>query len=235
MDCLNVLSNAWKFIDMTRSRCPSFDALLSQLYQVGDPLLFGGAVRDIALYKERATPRDFDFAIDGVDTNELEKFLYRNNWIYRKNKFGGFKLSVEGYKVDLWPLTMTWAFRQKLVSDSIAANLPATVFLNVDAVAVSLKHQKIFESGFVRAMQYRVIDIVLPENPLPALNIMRALVLRQRLNGRLSHRLRDYIVSWSQNERDPVQALRDLESHRYGHTSITEASFDQAIHDVVAV
>jgi len=146
--------------------------------------LFGGAVRDLAIFDRSAAPIDIDLVVDGVSIAELEIAL--RAFVERKTRLGGLRLSIEGTSIDIWPLRETWAFRANRVLSPSFADLPTTTFLDVEAIAAELtcdclKIGRIYSSGFFKSVIKRVIDINYPSNPFPERAVARSLALAGRI------------------------------------------------------
>lgn len=230
MDSHDVELSSWGLLNQTRSNHKDFNSFLSALSQVGELVLFGGAIRDAYVYGESAKPRDFDFVVSGPHA-DLDHLLRSGCWAYSMNRFGGYKVHLGEVVADVWSLSSTWAFRERIVRDVEVATLPRTVFLNVDSVALSLTTRELVESGFCDAVRHKVLDIVLESNPLPSLNVLRALRLKSELGFRFSDRLKDYVHAWLLNHNDPYHELSTLEESRYKVRSLTQDVILDALAD----
>jgi len=163
-----------------------------------------------------ATPRDIDVVITGPSIAELESEFAR--FIRRKTRFGGLVMSFAGWRFDVWPLEVTWAFRNHLVNPQTVDRLPCTTFLNVEAVALSLHPPRgsgeIYSCGFFDAIATRTIDVGLEANPFPDLCVLRALITANKLDFALGPRLVSYIAS--QAPKYGVERLLALQESHYG-------------------
>jgi len=136
----------------------------------------------------------------------------------RHTRFGGLCLLFGDWRFDVWPLNLTWAFREKLLDGGIE-DLPRSTFLDVEAVAVELtlkeSRRRIYSHGFFEAMERRVVDINLETNPFPDLCVIRALLVADRLNFALGPRIVRYISHYSR-QFAPEELLETQRSH-YGY------------------
>lgn len=149
-----VTGNVGDFMDFVSSVLPD-----------GDAYLFGGVVRDLALFGKRAFDSDIDVVIDG-DFLRLTSILSRLG--AKKNKFGGFRLQVGDWPVDVWAAEDTWAVRKGLVEYRGVASLTKTTVLNWDAVLMAWRSKKfICSTDYLGVLSSRTLDIVLMENPSP--------------------------------------------------------------------
>jgi hypothetical protein len=160
------------------------------------PYLFGGLLRDIFIFGARKYPRDIDVVLVDGNTKAFERTLEPH--IIRRTRFGGLQLELEQWHFDVWPIKMTWAFRQNKNLCAIPVNLPRTTFLNVEAVVAEIgengRIHDIIESGFFQAIYSKLLDINFEENPYPALAAARALATAAKLRFAMTARLAGYIV-----------------------------------------
>lgn len=161
------------------------------------PFLFGGVLRDLMVPAARRAIRDIDIVVGEISPSVLEE-LFRP-FVIRRTRFGGLHLQIEGWDVDIWTLDQTWAFAQGLVQPAGFESLPATTFLNVEAVAAALavlrgRPRQVISQGFFEAFRDRNLDINLEVNPYPALCAVRSLIAAARLGFSLSRRLADYVL-----------------------------------------
>lgn len=171
---------------------------LSEWKQKGwQPYLFGGLLRDILILGRRQRPRDIDVVITGGESEDFAAGVLP--YIRHRNRFGGFRLELSKWQMDVWSLEKTWAFQHFRNLDPRPQNLPRTTFLNVEAIAVSIEEGaepgKIYEHNFFHAISVRTIDINFEDNPYPELAAVRALSTAIRIRFALSPRLGKYILN----------------------------------------
>lgn len=77
-------------------------------------------------------------------------------------------------------------------------------------------------------MKSRVLDIVLEENPFIELNIIRAMVLREKYNMRYSKKLANIIYEYGQMENFTDQAMA-IQKKRYGYYVIDKKIIEEEI------
>lgn len=161
------------------------------------PILFGGVLRDLVVLGRRHYPRDVDVVLQrGTTEGILNDFSERQ---FRLNRFGGVHLTLNRWAFDVWPLEKTWAFTQNRSLAPTAGNLPKTTFLDVEAIAVTLKAPdrvgQIISNGFFEAIERRRIGINYRDNPFPGLSAVRALVTASKLQFAISVDLARYFVN----------------------------------------
>lgn len=131
----------------------------------GDVYLFGGVLRDVALLGGKEFSSDIDVVVDG-DWRCCA--LYFESLGAYRNKFGGYRLEVAGWLVDIWSAKETWAVKQGLVKYRGIPSLLETTVLNWDAILMSWKSGRfICSDNYLCMLENRVLDIVLEKNPNP--------------------------------------------------------------------
>jgi hypothetical protein len=165
---------------------PKISQLLEEVKSWGKAAVFGGAVRDWSFGNQ---PRDIDVVVD-CPSQALDALI---KYKAKKNRFGGYKLTLDKVEFDIWNLDSTWAFGNDPKFSKKLETIPQTVFLNVDAVAYCLDDKAILDKGFTKAMESRVLDIVYEPNPYPYLCVSKSLVALKKYDMKASPRLRSFI------------------------------------------
>lgn len=151
---------------------------IEELTNVGDLLFFGGSIRDICLFPDNPPlPRDFDIAIKFKDKNKFELITRKYN--YRRNRFGGFKFKIGNMEFDIWDLENTWAFNNTNLQAS-EENLAKSVYLNIDGIVYNFNKSKIYDELFRTSIKACKLDVNLEDNPQVELNLLRALVFKDK-------------------------------------------------------
>lgn len=149
--------------------------------------LFSGIIRDFFV-KTNYEFRDIDLVVEGKLTEELLK-----GFNYKKNSFGGYKISIDNTVIDLWEVKNTWGFEKKSILP-LSHNLPKTTFFNFSSILYSLnKKEFIIGNDFLKFMRDKKIDIVFDINPLPELCIVNTIYYKQKLNYEVGDKLKEYI------------------------------------------
>ncbi len=139
----------------------------------GDVYLFGGVLRDVALFGRRGFASDIDLVVEG-DWEHCVNYL--DSLGAHRNKFGGFRLAVAGWPVDIWNATETWAIRQGHVRYSGIASLTDTTVLNWDAILMNWRTGAfVCREGYLDDLRAGTLDIVLLANPNPLGMVVRVL------------------------------------------------------------
>lgn len=148
---------------------------IKRLSGFGEVLVFGGLLRDIALFGAKSFNSDIDLVVD-CSADELACFFFQGDLIFSKNKFGGYRVEVGGWTIDAWPIRETWAFKKNHVTYTGRDSLLLTTITNWDAVIFSFKDKKIISSpSYLECLRLGELEIVLTENPNKAGVLMRVI------------------------------------------------------------
>lgn len=129
----------------------------------GNVYLFGGLIRDIAFYGKKGFHSDIDVVVEG-EWSSCVDYLIKLGAI--KNKFGGFRLEISGWPIDIWNAEETWAIKEGLIEYRGIASLTETTVLNWDAILMNWKTRHfICKSNYLDQLNARVLDVVLEKNP----------------------------------------------------------------------
>jgi hypothetical protein len=139
---------------------------LKSIGKNGEPFLFGGAVRDVAFSGKRAV-NDLDIFVSGWISEES---LVETGSQVRKTNFGGYRLSVGQYDVDVWELERSRAFQWVAPSFISVSGLLKTVCFSTDAIAISLVDGRVIKSpDFSWSFEHDTLAFVAPPSKLDAL------------------------------------------------------------------
>ena len=205
--------------------------VLKKVGETGQVLIFGGFLRDLALSGSRDFASDIDAVVAGCDSTELSHTLSRMNLSPTRNKFGGYRLSVGRWKLDLWCLETTWAFRHGHVEEPSPTNLVKTTFFDWDAITFDLESQNFLcLDDYLTRLHDRVLDINLSANPNPIGNIVKAFRYCEKYDAALSSRLARYICD--QLSAHGAQELSDYEGQAHEKRVLTKRLINQLIQDL---
>lgn len=204
--------------------------LFQRLMRVGDVYLIGGILRE---YKDKGTIeelRDADFIVNIKDTAEWQALL--ETYKPERNHFEGYKFSCTGFLMDVWEAEKTWAFREKKVvfkKSEYLQMLPKTVFLNMDSIIYDLNRDEWYDAIYQEAKATGVLDVVLKENPYVELNILRAIVLRQRYQMKYSEELRQIILEHLLKDECFAESLMEIQQNRYHKEILSREVIEQEL------
>lgn len=165
---------------------------LSSLEDLGEIALFGGMLRDMSLASISEFNSDIDIVIDAKDTLSLDVFLAKFN--AQRNKFGGYRLAISKWKIDIWELDSTWAFKHGHALGKSLDDLCKTTFFDWDGIIYHLNNAKIIAvDSYLDRLHSKIIDINLCENPNPVGNIIKAIRYCEKYDAKLSAKLARYV------------------------------------------
>ncbi|WP_346985994.1 hypothetical protein [Chryseobacterium sp. POE27] len=155
--------------------------------------IFSGIIRDYFMNTEGIF-RDIDLIIEDDISLELDF----EDIIYYKNSFGGYKITMDSYTIDIWVIKKTWALTQgqlKFEFDFLNT-LPQTTFFNFSSIIFSLNHREfIIGINFLRFLRDKKIEIVSTKNLYPELCIVNSFYYRDKLNLSFGEKLKTYIIT----------------------------------------
>lgn len=188
----------------------------------GDVYLFGGVLRDLALLGGRGFDSDIDVVVEG---NWESCTRYLEHLGACRNKFGGYRLEVASWEVDIWNARETWAITRGLVQYKGIASLTETTVLNWDAVLMNWRTRAfIFRDRYLDHIKERHMDIVLEQNPNPsgmAMRVFRHLCLKEALS--ITPRAIMYLANCTAFL--SLKELTDKEIRSYGRSIISPAMY----------
>ncbi len=208
---------------------PAYE-LFEQLLLVGDLYLIGGILREYRDKGDIENLRDADFVIQVKNHAAWRKLL--TLYATENNRFGGYKLKCSGLLIDIWELENTWAFQHDILTckkDEYLTYLPQTVFLNIDSIIYDINNDIWYDEIYVQAMQEKVLDVVLKDNPFITLNIIRAMILRMKYQLKYSNRLREIFLSEVQKHKDIVYDLLEIQINRYGEYVLLQEDIEREL------
>lgn len=188
----------------------------------GDIYLFGGVLRDLALLGRSGFNSDIDTVVEGDWANCVK---YLDSLGARKNKFGGYRLVVAGWPVDIWNAKETWAIKSGFVQYKGIASLTETTVLNWDAILMNWRTRSfIYRPFYFEQLRARVLDIVLEENPNPlgmAVRVFRHLCLKDA--RQLTKKAALYLAECT--KKYDFNTIKHHELESYGNTVVEPAIY----------
>lgn len=204
-----------------------------QLLEIGNVYAMGGLLREYKDHQKLIGLRDVDFCIETEEKDRLQEILSMVN--HRKNKFNGYKLIFQEFNIDIWEIENTWAFRTGKVlaeKNEYFVKLPSTVFLNLDGLAYDLKHDKWNDAIYRDAMKKGELDVVLEENPFVELNIVRAMILKEKYHLKYSEQLKRIIFQYTTTNLDCIKHFIDIQQKRYGYIVLSNEQLKNEIEEI---
>ena len=171
-----------RFLWRERRRDRSLSSLLDCLESRRDVYLYGGVLRDIALYGISNVESDIDLVCVG-SRDVVGAVVREDRFRFRENKFGGFRAETERWFVDLWHAEETWAFREGGCEYRGVESLLGVTITNWESILCRLDgHRLIHGENYFRDLNKRYLHVVLERNPNPLgmyVRIMRAYACKE--------------------------------------------------------
>ncbi|MDP2283769.1 MAG: hypothetical protein Q8L06_06485 [Pseudohongiella sp.] len=204
-------NDAMEFLDLVSAAMPD-----------GDVYLFGGVLRDLALYGKKGFKSDIDLVVEG-DWSDLVSYIEHLG--ARKNKFGGYRLLVGDWPVDIWNARDTWAIKHSHVKYTGITSLLETTVLNWDAVLMNWRTGNFLaRSDYLETLRKRMLHVVLEQNPNPlgmAVRVFRHLCMKDA--RQISAGAANYLARTTRTY--SFEQLRQSELQSYSRSSIEEAHY----------
>lgn len=208
--------------DTPKQSATEFINFLSDALPVSDIYLFGGMLRDIALFGKRGFNSDIDLVVDG---DWLSCTPYLEHAGAKKNKFGGYRLTISGQLIDIWNARETWAIKNGYVHYDGIKSLTDTTVLNWDAILMNWRTKNfICNDNYIDELKDRKLNIVLEPNPNPkgmAVRVFRHLCLKY--TNKISAKAAEYLASCT--IKFSFDELIESEKKSYGDSVIEFATF----------
>ena len=202
-----------RFLLRERRRDRVLSSLLDRLESCRDVYLFGGVLRDIALYGITKLESDIDLVC--VGSQDLVNSAVEGSGLrFEKNKFGGLRVETERWFVDLWSAEDTWAFREGGREYTDIRSLLDTTITNWESILCCLNGCRLIHGeNYFTDLNKRYLHVVFDKNPNPLgmyVRIMRAYACRHAsvLSGRAARVL---------NEALSVYSLEDMSTYEREH------------------
>ncbi|POB14395.1 hypothetical protein [Halobacteriovorax sp. DA5] len=132
-------------------------------------LIFGGLLRDLTIDGLKFFKSDVDIVLDGSEI-DFSLILLRISKSYnmKKNKFGGYRIKLNYWVIDIWLLSNTFAFKKKHVEYREQKDLLKTVFFNWDAIYYNYnKKELVYSKDYFESLRMLKLSIVNPINHNP--------------------------------------------------------------------
>ncbi len=189
---------------------------VKDLKPLGNIAIFGGMLRDLTCGGNGSFFSDVDLVID---SNEEILRDYLKSYQVKINSFGGYRVSLNRWKIDIWPLENTWAFRERHVDGSKLEDLVKTTFFTWDAIIYNVNKDSIFHiENYFDKIKSRVVDINLEPNKNPLGIVTKSLQISLKNSAKLSPRLVEYILKntedispgkWNGEENEKNNQIKD--------------------------
>lgn len=211
------------------------DGRLYQFFQRltvhSEVIFFGGCLRDLYFYDESDyKPRDYDVVLSTVNVEDnliIEEII--KEYPYTKNQFGGYKVDINGTTVDLWFIENTYLFTKGVIEQS-EVNLIKTVYLTIDAITFNYNRLKLNNQPFIETLDSGKIGITTRQVEKDDVNILRAIIFKNRYGLGLTQELRRLIKeNYNENGTKFINNMTELRELRYPDEALT---YDKLLEEV---
>lgn len=217
---------------------PAAHNFLQNISQDAEILIFGGVVRDY-LANGLGEPRDYDFVVNfaGKKKSIAAYAEKQTDLSLTRNRFGGFKITFYNKIVfDVWELQSTWAFKNHGLFASVS-NLLKSVYLNIDSFVYSMQSRHYIDNcdrNWATIMQRNQLDIVFPDTPFVELNLLRAIVYKDKYRMRISSRLQNVFYKYCGQRQIFVDQLVNLQLNHYGYIRYDKSQLATKLNEILS-
>lgn len=207
-----------RFIDRRSTLREEIGEVVQHLNVIGNVVVFGGAVRDMARHGNRVVPRDVDIVIVGADGSKLERRLAE--FRPERNRFGGYRFALRKWKFDVWRIEDTWAIREGAIVGTDVSALVQTTFFDWDGIAYDVSAGRLyFLEHYFQKLASGILGLNLVVNPNPVGNVMRAIRAFRSEQVTLSPLLGAEVVKVV--KRNGAEAISSAEAQSYRERYLT--------------
>lgn len=170
----------------------SVNLLLQSSRDIGEAFLFGGMVRD-ALFGYKRVFGDLDIFVSGYLDAEAASKISR---VSRRTNFGGMRLVVGKFDVDIWELSKSHALLGLRDSERTIDRLLSSVCFSTDAVAISLDSGKIVSSDpFNETLGTGIFNFVVKPRDVDILQVTRGFRIAAKTSLKPGLDICDYLCA----------------------------------------
>ncbi len=189
---------------LNKNLTPEIQAFIAALSEHTNVFIFSGIIRNFFLKINEI--RDVDLV---VSSDKIVPDLL-SSYDFRRNSFGGYKISIGGINIDLWSLEKTWAFNlQTTLNYQLENVLHNTAFFNFSSVVYSMKDAKFFYSeDFVKFIKTKTLDVVFVPNANIGLCVVNTFYYSDKYRLKVSKKLAQVVKNFHaqiDNDYDSIQ------------------------------
>ncbi|MFQ2470128.1 hypothetical protein ACK312_17760 [Aeromonas caviae] len=163
-----------RFFDYKKNERYSAVDFLISISKKHKVYIFGGMIRDIATLGLSAFKSDIDLVVD-ASRDEIYSFLISHNpESLTKNKFGGFRVHLGLWDIDIWSIRDTWAIKNDMITYTGIESILNTTLMSWDSILYDVQDKKVIcgEKYFSDLIRGR-LELVLSKNPNSLGSIVR--------------------------------------------------------------
>lgn len=158
-----------------------------------DIYVFSGVIRNYFLNRHEL--RDIDFVVE--DFSKIREFV--EDYEFRENSFGGYKIKIGDIDVDLWETKNTWAFKyQNEIDYKLFRAIPNTSFFNFSSVIYHLNRKEfILNEDFLKFLSKKELEISFYPNPNHQLCLINTLYYSEKYRLTIGIKLKSFLKKQS--------------------------------------
>lgn len=123
-------------------------------------------IRDIGLFPVENFNSDIDLVFSGSKKELHNALSVFGNMEPQENKFGGLRLKLAEWDIDIWSIEDTWAFDNNYVAYNDVNDLLETTFMSWDSALYNIRTKKIIKrDNYFDNLSKRHLDLVLEKTP----------------------------------------------------------------------
>lgn len=188
--------------------------------------VFSGIIRNYFL--KISDYRDVDIFMEKtIDVEELIK-----EYNYRKNSFGGYKITINNTNVDLWFLKDTWALKnsQQVIDFELEKYIPNTAFFNFSSIVFSFNENKFYYTKhFASFLQNKHINLVYELNANYALCVVNSFYYSDKFKLPLADKLKNHLKILHKSNAGKYE---DAQLKHFGKILYTNNDIDNRINNL---
>lgn len=209
-----------RFFDSKSFQRDQVKEVVDKLSQLGEVALFGGMIRDLCFESIRTFNSDVDIVVNTGNEKQFFDIVKRYN--HTQNAYGGFRIFLDKWSLDVWTLPKTWAFQNHYNDCTGFKSLIYTTFFTWDAIVFEILSGEFHcRDDYFDYLNGRILDINLQPNP----NVLGAVVRTWRFlelrQARLSKRLAIYLEEKTREH--GVDIVSGYEVKSYNNPCMTKA------------
>lgn len=156
------------FFDYSRQSSAKVCELVNSLLEneQNNVFVFGGMIRDIGLFSVDRFDSDIDLVFSGSELDLYEALSKLDVGKVTSNKFGGNRLNLDIWDVDIWCDKHTWAFEEKHIEFKSIMDLLDTTLMSWDSALYNIRTQQLLvKDDYLDNLRKRHLDLVLEQTP----------------------------------------------------------------------
>lgn len=205
------------------------DAFIRYFAKKTNVYVFSGVIRDFLLGEPNVDRvHDYDFVISGFNHIPIPAEV-DGQLAYKRNKFGGLKISKDSYLFDVWDLEETWGIVNQRVKKPDAEALTKSAFFNFSAIVFDYnKSNFIISKEFCDFYMSKKIDVVYKINPYVESCIVNSFYYAHQYGFGIGDSLKKWILeSYSKNA-----DYETTQVNRFGHVIYENMQIEELVENL---